>query len=120
MPKITTSSLEKQKWKKPTKANAEELTQMRPQHQIAIIYSFNFDLFLPNRAIVSENLRIQAGNKMLVCSSEFDMLELRILRGGNKAQSKVITLDFRRPKSLDLEESQRKHPWREEGSSRAD
>ncbi|KAJ7401878.1 hypothetical protein BTVI_91813 [Pitangus sulphuratus] len=43
--------------------------------------------------------RIQAGNKMLVCSSTFDMLELRILRGGNKAQSKITTLDFSRGKS---------------------
>jgi len=40
--------------------------------------------------------RAQAGNNVPVCSSAFDVVDLRILRGGNKAKSKITTPGFRR------------------------
>lgn len=43
--------------------------------------------------------RAHAGNQVPVCSSAFDTAELRILRGGNKAKSKITTLDFKRAAS---------------------
>lgn len=57
---------------------------------IFIVIIFRFNLFPHSGAwrigfSYTSYARTQAGNKVLVCFSAFDMLELRILRAGNKA-----------------------------------